>query len=76
MQDQPISARQEWRAGYTVPLAAALGYATSVIHIYGLGAYIKPISDTFGWSVTQTTSGLTIATLIQAVLSMIGRAHV
>ncbi|WP_417621252.1 MFS transporter [Parasphingorhabdus sp.] len=70
MQQQPISARQEWRAGFTVPLAAALGYATSVIHIYGLGAYIKPISDTFGWSVTQTTSGLTIATLIQAVLSI------
>ena len=63
-------ARQEWRAGFKLPVAAALGYATSVIHIYGLGAYIRPISETFGWSVTQTTAGLTIATLIQAVFGI------
>ena len=27
----------EWRNYFMVPLAAALGYSTSVIHIYGLG---------------------------------------
>ncbi|MET0270264.1 MAG: MFS transporter [Sphingomonas sp.] len=50
-----------------LPIAAALGYATSVIHIYGLGPYIDPISQTFGWSRTQTTAGLTLCTLVQAV---------
>ncbi len=65
------AASAEWRKYYTLPLAAALGYATSVIHIYGLGPYIEPISTEFGWSRTQTTAGLTIATLIQAVFGIL-----
>lgn len=64
------TAAAEWRAYYSLPIAAALGYATSVIHIYGLGPYIEPISEEFGWSRTQTTSGLTVATLVQAVMSI------
>jgi MFS family permease len=63
-------ASAEWRRHYMLPIAAALGYATSVIHIYGLGPYIGPISETFGWSRTQTTFGLTIATLVQAAFSL------
>lgn len=53
-----------------LPIAAGLGYATSVIHIYGMGPYIEPISSEFGWSRTLTTSGLTLATLVQAVASV------
>lgn len=64
------TAGAEWRRYYMLPVAAALGYATSVIHIYGLGPYIEPISQSFGWSRTQVTIGLTIATLIQAVFSI------
>lgn len=60
----------EWRLHYMLPIAAALGYATSVIHIYGLGPYIAPISEEFGWSRTQTTIGITLATMIQAVFSI------
>lgn len=60
----------EWRRHYMLPVAAALGYATSVIHIYGLGPYIEPISAEFGWSRAQTTAGLTIATLIQAIFGV------
>lgn len=53
-----------------LPLAAGLGYATSVIHIYGLGPYIQPVSAEFAWSRTQTTAGLTLATLVQAIASV------
>lgn len=60
----------EWRQSFMLPVAAAAGYATSVIHIYGLGPYIEPISAEFGWSRTQTTAGLTLSTLIQAVASV------
>ena len=60
-------ATTEWRRYGMLPVAAALGYATSVIHIYGLGPYIEPIQEAFGWSRTQATSGLTIATIINAV---------
>lgn len=63
-------ALMEWRAYAMLPVAAAFGYATSVIHIYGLGPYIEPISDSFQWSRTQVTAGLTIATLIQAVMAV------
>ena len=34
------------------------------------GPYIGPISENFGWSRTETTLGMTLATTIQAVLSI------
>lgn len=64
------TANAEWRRYYMLPIAGAVGYATSVLHIYGLGPYIEPISQSFGWSRTQTTIGLTIATLVQAFFSI------
>lgn len=63
-------AAAEWRKYFMLPVAAGLGYATSVIHIYGLGPYIQPLSAEFGWSRTEATVGLTIATLVQAVCSV------
>lgn len=60
----------EWRRHFMLPIAGAAGYATSVIHIYGLGPYIEPLSAEFGWSRTQTTAGLTLSTLVQAVASV------
>lgn len=64
------TAIEEWRSHYMLPLAAALGYATSVIHIYGLSPYYAPIESAFGWSRAEVTIGLTIATLINALLSV------
>ena len=55
------SARAEWRQHFMLPIAAGLGYATSVIHVYGFGSFLGPISAEFGWSRFQTTAGLTIA---------------
>jgi len=60
----------EWRRYGMLPVAAALGYSTSVIHIYGLGPYIEPIQEAFGWSRAQATSGLTVATVINAVFCL------
>jgi MFS family permease len=64
------SKSEEWQRYHMLPIAAGLGYATSVIHIYGLGPYIGPISEEFGWSRTLTTAGLSHATLIQALFSI------
>ena len=61
------TAASEWRRYPMVPVTAALGYATSVIHIYGLGPYIEPVASSFGWSRAQVTVGLTITTLINAL---------
>src|SRR4249919_1116115 len=60
-------AAAEWRSHFMVPVAAALGYSTSVIHIYGLGPYLEPLTQAFGWSRAQATVGLTIATFINAI---------
>jgi MFS family permease len=57
----------EWRRHGMVPVAAGLGYASSVIHIYGIGPYFGPVAQEFGWSRTEVTFGLTLATLVQAV---------
>lgn len=62
-----MSAREEWRRHAMVPVAAGLGYATSVIHIYGIGPYFGPIASEFGWTRTEVTFGLTLATLAQAL---------
>jgi MFS family permease len=64
------AATSEWRRYPMLPVAAGLGYATSVIHIYGLGPYIEPISTAFGWTRTQTTLGLTLQTLVAAVFAI------
>lgn len=62
-----LPASEEWRRFGMLPVAAGFGYATSVIHIYGLGPYLEPIQEAFGWSRAQATSGLTIATVINAI---------
>jgi MFS family permease len=64
------TALEEWRRYPMLPVAAAMGYATSVIHVYGLGPYIEPIATEFDWSRTQITLGLTIATLMQSLASI------
>ncbi|GFE79842.1 MFS transporter [Steroidobacter agaridevorans] len=65
--DTHTSAAAEWRRFGFLPLAAALGYATSVLHVYSLGAFIGPLQQEFGWSRAQTSAGLTVSALISAI---------
>lgn len=60
----------EWRRHGTVPVAAALGYSLSVIHVYSLGAFMQPLQDEFGWTRAQTSVGLTIVGLAAAVAAL------
>lgn len=62
------SAAAEWRKSWYVPLAGALGYATSVLHVYSLGPYITALTHEFGWSRAQASIGLTIASLTSAIV--------
>jgi MFS family permease len=61
------TAAAEWRSYWFLPVAGALGYATSVLHIYSLGPFIVALQQAFGWSRAQASAGLTIAALISAV---------
>jgi MFS family permease len=55
------NAAAEWRSFWPVPIAAALGYSTSVLHVYSIGAYIGSLQQEFGWSRAQISAGITIA---------------
>ncbi len=61
------SAAAEWRSFWFLPFAAALGYSTSVIHIYSLGPFIQPLQEAFGWSRAQISLGVTISSFISAL---------
>ena len=64
---EPASARAEWRRFWFLPLTAALGYATSVLHVNAIGLFIAPLQQEFGWSRAQISAGLTVAALLTAV---------
>lgn len=59
--------KSEWRSFWSLPFAAALGYSTSVIHVYSIGPYIGPLQQEFGWSRAQISLGLTVASFISAI---------
>lgn len=62
--------RQEWRKFWTLPVAAAVGYSTAVLHTYGLGPFIKPLEVEFGWARSSISAGISIAGMIGAVFSI------
>jgi MFS family permease len=64
--DSSKSAVAEWRSFGYLPVAAALGYATSVLHVYSLGPFIGALQHEFGWSRAEASAGLTVAALISA----------
>ncbi len=70
LQGQSATAGQEWRRYWTVPVAALLGYSTSSLHTYGLGAFVEPLQEACGWSRARISMGLTISGLTGAVLAI------
>jgi predicted MFS family arabinose efflux permease len=62
------SARQEWRAGWTLVLAASLGFSFFSIMLVSVGLFMEPLAEEFEWSRTLLSSGPAIATIVTAVL--------
>ena len=59
-------AREEWRRGWPVLLAAAIGYGTGGAMLILLGGlFIKPMRDALGWSTAAVTL-MPIVTLVWA----------
>ena len=54
-------ARDEWRHFWLLPLVASLGNSASVLHIYSLGPFIRPLQDEFGWGRGDVALGITVA---------------
>lgn len=64
------NANGEWRNYWQLPVAAGLGYATAVMYVYGMGPFIEPIQQEFGWSRAQISSGITIAAFFSALFGI------
>ena len=61
-------AKQEWSVGWTLVLAASLGFSFFSILIAAVGLFMGPLGDEFGWSRTLLSAGPSIATTTTAVL--------
>lgn len=64
-----MTASQEWRRGWTLVLAASIGFSFHSVMAAAAGVFMEPVGSEFAWSRTQFSSGISIAGVISAVLS-------
>ncbi len=66
---------EEWRAGWKLVLAAAIGFSFFSVMTSVTGLFMAPLGKEFGWSRAMQSSGLSIAVLPTLLLSpVIGMA--
>ena len=61
-------ARREWREGWPLGVSSLAGMTVASIALYVIGSLVGPIEAEFGWSRAQIMLGLTISTLVGALL--------
>src|SRR5690606_20463587 len=54
----------EWRDGWGVVLAAAIGVGISGMHVHFVGTLIKPFEAAYGWNRAEVAFGLTLMQLL------------
>lgn len=67
----PLTAKEEWKRGWTLVMATFVGFSFLSIMTGSLSMFIEPVGNEFGWSRTLTASGFTIASIFTALLSPI-----
>lgn len=65
----PLSAKDEWKRGGTLVMAAFVGFSFLSIMTGSLSMFMEPVGNEFGWSRTLTSAGFTIAAVFTALLS-------
>ncbi|MFM5908657.1 MAG: MFS transporter, partial [Novosphingobium sp.] len=63
------TAREEWSQGWTVIFAASVGFSLFSVMLSAAGIFMQPLGDEFGWNKTTLSIGLSIATLVSAIIS-------
>lgn len=66
---KPETAAGEWKRYGLLPIAAAIGYSTMAIQTYGVGPFVVPLEQEFGWSRAQIMAGLTISNAFGVMLN-------
>lgn len=64
------SVRAEWARYWYLPLIAALGYSAAGLHVYGIGPFMEPLQQEFGWTRAQILSGAVIVSFGVALASV------
>jgi predicted MFS family arabinose efflux permease len=59
----------EWRRGWTLVLAASVGFSFFAVMSATNGVFMAPLEKEFGWDRTMQSSGTSIASLFTALLS-------
>jgi predicted MFS family arabinose efflux permease len=65
----PASALAEWRANWTLVLAAAAGVSLSAVSVSSLGVMMEPLEQEFGWSRAQISLGTSLVSFIAVTLA-------
>lgn len=69
-----LSAREEWRFGWLLVLAALVAYGSATVYTFSLGLFIAPLQKEFGWSRAMISSGILVsATLTGFAAPFAGR---
>lgn len=61
------SAVSEWRDGWGVVFAGAMGMALASLSVYAMGVFIVPLEQEFGWSRAQISAGMTLSAVIAVI---------
>lgn len=67
MAEPKLTATQEWQRGWTMVMAAFVGFSFFSVMTAATGVFMQPLAEEFGWNKTQTSSGVSIAGIITAV---------
>jgi len=70
------TAKAEWQAHWRVAVAAMLGVSLSALPAFGLGLYIHPLEQEFGWSRAGISMGVTITSGVGTVFAWLAGAVV
>lgn len=63
------TAKQEWQSNWTLVFTSAIGFGFFSVMLSTTGLFMEPVSEEFGWSRALYSSGVSIATLVTAILS-------
>lgn len=63
------TAAEEWKSGWPVVLASFFGFSFFSIMTGSLSIFMDPLAREFGWSKTLISGGLSLSTIVTAILS-------
>ncbi len=64
-----VTAAQEWKNGWTLVLTSFFGFLYFSALFGSMSVLMGPIADEFGWTRTMVAAGLSISSIVTAVLS-------